>query len=330
MNFKEESQNYETIKTIDQKPEMNFSRQLSTEPSISNINGEMSPVEQRGKDHGSAIISDKQKKSLSDSKYIRWTSEEDKKLKEIVISKGSKNWNKIAEYFENKNSRQCMYRWYKVLKPCLKLQGFEEIEQNFSDVCNRNRKSDLSILDKSFEFEQPSLMSNKKAFQNFSDVNSFTIEDELALLLLVTKIGTAWSKLTSYFPGKSENFLKNKCYCILRKKVGRLLGTDRVKQMKATELMSYLSQALEDRIQRVGSIAYASIRHKIFPQQCEDVHKNEQTGKIEINLCNDCLIKLKLRLKKKILEKIVQKKVMSSLSYGMNVDVGSPSSNFSI
>jgi hypothetical protein len=328
MNFKVESQNFETNQP-DHKAEMNFSRQLSTQPSISLINGDMSPVEQRDKSSDSAIISDNQ--GQSSFKYMRWTCEEDKKLKEIVTSKGSKNWNKIAEYFENKNSRQCMYRWYKVLKPCLKLREFEVTEGNFSDERSQNGKTNMSLQARSVKMEPLSIMRNENLFdKNISDFNSFSVEDELTLLLIVSKTGTAWSKITPYFPGKSENFLKNKCYSILRKKAGRLVGPDKAKHIKATELVSYLSQALNERIQQVGSMVYSSIYHKIFPQHCEQVHKNEHSGKIEINLCNDCLNKLKLRLKKRILEKIVQNKVISSISYKMNVDAETPISNFSI
>ncbi|KAI5134642.1 hypothetical protein NEAUS06_1227 [Nematocida ausubeli] len=47
----------------------------------------------------------------------QWTEEEDQHLAELVQSEGKKSWTEIAVHFKNKTSRQCMYRYKRVLNP---------------------------------------------------------------------------------------------------------------------------------------------------------------------------------------------------------------------
>lgn len=47
-------------------------------------------------------------------KKARWTSEEDELLLYLKNEKKINNWNTIANYFDSKNSKQCMYRYRKI------------------------------------------------------------------------------------------------------------------------------------------------------------------------------------------------------------------------
>lgn len=47
----------------------------------------------------------------------QWTSEEDEKLRAIVLQHSGRNWKRIAEFFPNRTDVQCLHRWQKVLNP---------------------------------------------------------------------------------------------------------------------------------------------------------------------------------------------------------------------
>ena len=49
-----------------------------------------------------------------------WTAEEDNILKEAVRVLGEKNWLQVASCLENRNSVQCMTRWYKSVNPAIR------------------------------------------------------------------------------------------------------------------------------------------------------------------------------------------------------------------
>ena len=45
------------------------------------------------------------------SKMIRWTEEEDLKLRKLVAEHGTKKWSYISTLFAGKGSKQCRQRW---------------------------------------------------------------------------------------------------------------------------------------------------------------------------------------------------------------------------
>lgn len=61
----------------------------------------------------------------------RWTEEENKKLKELVIKYGPKNWKKIAEGIGNRHSAdQCNQHWHRVVDPSIVKGDWTEEEDD--------------------------------------------------------------------------------------------------------------------------------------------------------------------------------------------------------
>ncbi|KAI4826453.1 hypothetical protein KUCAC02_029900 [Chaenocephalus aceratus] len=48
---------------------------------------------------------------------VKWTQEEDDKLKALVQKMGTNDWKHIANYIPNHSEPQCQHRWFKVLDP---------------------------------------------------------------------------------------------------------------------------------------------------------------------------------------------------------------------
>ena len=278
------------------------------------------------------LCNEEKNKSLSVSeerqriKYVRWTSEEDTKLKEIFMSQSNKDWNKIAEKFSNKNGRQCMYRWYKVIKPCMNFKLSREEESDIHEYVRANSITNMTKLAKKIKKNLPSKIIKEKYYTLFGKEEPLTINEEILLLLLVKKSGTTWTKFSENFLNRSENFIKNRFYSILRRKAGLKLGCDKARFIKAKDLLAFLNETIDDYAMKIGIEKSQIIYHSVFPEKCEQIMKNENTDKIEINLCNHCLAKLRMNLKKRIIEKIIQKGLLGSLNYQLDF----PISNFSI
>jgi len=62
------------------------------------------------------------------NKRHTWTTEEDRRLKELVQTVGPKKWGVISTHFNNRNAKQCHQRWHYVLKPCITREPWTEEE----------------------------------------------------------------------------------------------------------------------------------------------------------------------------------------------------------
>lgn len=61
------------------------------------------------------------KKTHEKSSHVKFTPEEDKKLKEIVDQVGTSSWPNVAKYLKGRSSRQCRDRWNHYLSPTANL-----------------------------------------------------------------------------------------------------------------------------------------------------------------------------------------------------------------
>ena len=73
------------------------------------------------------------------SKKLKFTKEEDEKLKQLVAEYGENEWSLIAKKMGNRNSRQCRERWKNYMNPCLSKENWSTNEdmilmQRFCEV----------------------------------------------------------------------------------------------------------------------------------------------------------------------------------------------------
>lgn len=100
-------------------------------------------------------------KAMQRKSNMRFTKEEDKKLKELVKKYGEWDWGKIAGKMENRNPRQCKDRWELYLCPYVNQSQWtpeeEELLMRLSVTMNQ-RWVDIS---KKFDRRTPSQIRNK-------------------------------------------------------------------------------------------------------------------------------------------------------------------------
>jgi hypothetical protein len=285
-------------------------------------------------------------------RYVRWTPNEDKKLIEIVMNEGSRNWDKISENFTNKSKRQIIYRWYKILRSSAKDKtSWTEQEDTLllTYVKNKVRKN-WEACAKLIGTSRSAKSCKERWYNVLSiqhDPESFTAKDELRLLLLVSKLGTKWSFLVQFFNNKNENQLKNRCYSILKKTATEITqSTDsnknlQLNSMNSLEILKFLPNTILNYknllgketfemiyVQVYNSLSNANTSESTRKSSCCETNLNQrihcvtsgENKTLVINVCLTCKTKLKEHLKKKLIAKFLNNKLneINSFTNGGN------------
>lgn len=156
-----------------------------------------------------------------------WTPEEDELLTRLVNeANGSPSWSSISRYFDHKTAPQLAGRWDKVLNPSLiKGSWTAEEDRTILRFVEENGVRDWSKL---------ALLLNgrtgkqcRERFKNHLDPSvshdPWTPEEDRKLIELHSQYGNAWTKMATFFEGRSDNCIKNRWNSTLKKRIERQL-----------------------------------------------------------------------------------------------------------
>lgn len=150
----------------------------------------------------------------------KWTEDEDRLLKRLVSQLGPKNWKKVSLCIPNRTAVQCLHRWTKILQPGLikgpwtieedkkltewvKKRGPHKWSQCAEGIIGRSGKQ---CRERWFNSLNPQVKKGE-----------WTAVEDFRIFELFSKIGSKWSKIASYFEGRTENSIKNRFYSTLRR-----------------------------------------------------------------------------------------------------------------
>jgi len=178
----------------------------------------------------------------------KWNKEEDEMLKSAIEKFGAKNWRNISNYVDGRTPIQCLHRWSKILQPGL-IKGPWTVEEDRKllawiekegptkwTACAEfiKGRSGKQCRERYFNSLNPSL---KKG--------NWTPDEDYLLFRLYKDIGTKWSLITKYFPGRTENSIKKTdFYSSLRR-----IATKKRKDKKKSDLDFDTNSNLQDLIQ---------------------------------------------------------------------------------
>ena len=169
-----------------------------------------------------------QKKKQTFSSKNTWSSDEEKKLPELVnIFKN--NWQLISEQIRQHSPAQCRNHWNKILKNGnIKGPWSAQEDELLMEWVKKNGAKNWT---KCSEFVYG--RSGKQCREHWNNSlnptlikGNWTSEEDFLIMFFYKKYNGSWKKIIYLFEGRTENSIKNRFFSQLRKIAGENMGSD--------------------------------------------------------------------------------------------------------